>query len=68
MKVEVVERLPPPTSMNGVRIFLEHACFYMYFIKDFSKIATLLCKLLERDLAFNFDEACPKAFKVLKSD
>ena len=45
-KVEVIEQLPPRISIKGVRSFLGHAGFYQRFIKDFSKIAHPLCKLL----------------------
>ena len=38
-KVEVIERLPPPISVKGVRSFLGHAGFYWRFIKDFLKIS-----------------------------
>ena len=65
-KVEVIERLPPPISVKGVRSFLGHAGFYRRFIKDFSKIAHPLCKLLEKDCKFCFDESCLKAFSELK--
>ena len=51
-KVEVLDRLPPHISVKGVRIFLAHAGFYRRFIKDFSKIAHQLCKLLEKDILF----------------
>ena len=42
-KVEVIERLPPPISVKGVRYFLGHASFYRRFINDFSKITHPLC-------------------------
>ncbi|XP_070047226.1 uncharacterized protein [Nicotiana tomentosiformis] len=38
-KVEVISKLPPPTSMKGVRSFLGHAGFYHCFIKDVFKVA-----------------------------
>ena len=65
-KVEVIERLPPPISIKGVRSFLGHAGFYQRFIKDFSKIAHPLCKLLEKECKFYFDKSCLKAFGELK--
>nr|XP_009595482.2 uncharacterized protein LOC104091772 [Nicotiana tomentosiformis] len=40
--------------------------FYRRFIKDFSKIANPMCKLLEKDAMFVFDEKCFKAFEELK--
>ena len=65
-KVEVIEKLPPPISVKGVRSFLGHAGFYRMFIKDFSKIAHPLCKLLEKDCKFYFDDDCLRAFGELK--
>ncbi|GJT40325.1 reverse transcriptase domain-containing protein [Tanacetum coccineum] len=43
-----------------------HADFYRRFIKDFSKIARPLTKLLEKDTPFKLDEKCHNAFKLLK--
>ena len=43
-----------------------HARFYRRFIKDFSKISRPLCKLLEKDAKFEFDEACRFAFEEIK--
>ncbi|XP_015169052.1 uncharacterized protein [Solanum tuberosum] len=40
---------------------------YRRFIKDFSKTAHPLCKLLEKEVKFNFDEECTKAFEYLKA-
>ena len=66
-KVEIIERLPPPISVKGVRNFLGHACFYRRFIKEFSKIAHPLCKLLDNDCKFCFDESCLNAFGLEQS-
>ena len=44
-KIEVIERLPPPTCVKGVRSFVGHAGFYWCFIKDFSKTAKPLTLL-----------------------
>ena len=34
-KVEVIEKLPPPVNIKGIKSFLGHAGFYRRFIKDF---------------------------------
>ncbi|KAL9266860.1 Retrovirus-related Pol polyprotein from transposon 17.6-like protein, partial [Drosera capensis] len=65
-KVAVIEKLPPPTSVKGVRSFLGHAGFYRRFIKDFSKISKPLCNLLRKDAAFDFNAECLQAFETLK--
>ena len=49
-----------------MRSFLEHAGFYWRFINNFSKITHPLCKLLEKECKFYFDESCQKAFGELK--
>ncbi|KAL4386806.1 hypothetical protein GQ457_09G017360 [Hibiscus cannabinus] len=65
-KVEVIEKLPPPATVKGIRSFLGHVGFYRRFIKDFSKISKLLCNLLQQNQPFLFDEDCQSAFKELK--
>ncbi|GJR38805.1 reverse transcriptase domain-containing protein [Tanacetum coccineum] len=65
-KIDVISKLPPPTNIKSIRSFLGHASFYRRFIKDFSKIARPLTKLLEKDTPFEFDDECQKAFESLK--
>ncbi|CAN6687748.1 unnamed protein product [Malus baccata var. baccata] len=65
-KIDLVRYLPSPTSVREVRSFLGHAGFYRRFFKDFSKISTPLCRLLQKDVTFDFNEECEKAFKHLK--
>nr|GEX36925.1 reverse transcriptase domain-containing protein [Tanacetum cinerariifolium] len=65
-KVDVITKLPHPTIVNGIRSFLGHAGFYRRFIKDFSKIARPMTRLLEKDTPFIFSQKCVEAFQTLK--
>ncbi|RDY01982.1 Retrovirus-related Pol polyprotein from transposon 17.6, partial [Mucuna pruriens] len=65
-KIDVITSLPNPTSMWEVCSFLGHAGFYQIFIKNFSKLALPLSKLLQKDVEFNFDQPCIGAFQELK--
>ena len=66
-KIATIQTLIPPTTVRCVRSFLGYAGFYQIFIKDFSKITKPLCKLLEKDVTFSFDEACMTAFEEIKN-
>jgi hypothetical protein len=65
-KVETVEQLPPPMDVKSLRSFLGHAGFNRRFIKDFLKITKPSTHLLQKDVAFDFDEKCLAAFWTLK--
>ncbi|KAL4384559.1 hypothetical protein GQ457_15G018420 [Hibiscus cannabinus] len=65
-KIEVISKLPLPTTVKGIRSFLGHAGFYQRFIEDFSKITKPLCSLLEQGRPFEFNDDCTKAFNLLK--
>jgi hypothetical protein len=65
-KIKVIEQLPPTANVKGIRSFLGHAEFYRRFIKNFSKVACPLIKLLAKDVPFVFDEECLIAFHTLK--
>ena len=66
-KVPIIKTLLPPTTFKGIRSFLGHAGFYRRFIRDFSKIARPLCRLLEKNAMFNFDESCQSSFEDIRS-
>ncbi|GJR60110.1 reverse transcriptase domain-containing protein [Tanacetum coccineum] len=65
-KVDVIAKLPHPTTVKGVRSFLGHAGFYRRFIKDFSKISRPMTHLLEKNTLFIFSNECIQAFETLK--
>jgi hypothetical protein len=66
-KMETLEQFPPPMDVKSLRSFPGYAGFYRRFIKDFSKIIKPLTHLLQKDVAFDFDEKCLAAFRTMKS-
>nr|GEX85758.1 hypothetical protein [Tanacetum cinerariifolium] len=65
-KIKVISKLPHPTTVKGIRSFLEHAIFYRRFIKDFSKISRPMTHLLEKNSPFILSNECIQAFRTLK--
>nr|GEW26396.1 reverse transcriptase domain-containing protein [Tanacetum cinerariifolium] len=65
-KVDVIAKLPHPTTVKGIHSFLGHVGFYRRFIQDFSKIARPMTRLLEKDTLFFFSKECIEAFQTLK--
>jgi len=61
-QIEVIEQLPPPVNIKGIRSFLGHCGFYRRFIKEFSHIARPLTSLLA--VPFEFDDACLQSFNL----
>ena len=55
-KIETIEKLLPPSSVKGIRSFLDHTGFYKRFVKDFSKIAKPLSNLLVQGAPYEFDD------------
>ncbi|GJU23682.1 reverse transcriptase domain-containing protein [Tanacetum coccineum] len=66
-KVDVIAKLPHPTTIKGVRSFLGHAGFNRRFIQDFSKIARPMTHLLEKETPFVFSKDYIDAFQTLKN-
>jgi hypothetical protein len=59
MKIEVIEQLPPPTNVKGIRSVRGHA-------ENFSQIARPLTHLLAKHTSFVFMEECIQSFHTLK--
>ncbi|RDX83356.1 Retrovirus-related Pol polyprotein from transposon 17.6, partial [Mucuna pruriens] len=62
----MITSLPNPTLVREVFSFLGHAGFYRRFIKNFNKIALPLSKLLQKNVAFEFDQHCIEAFQEME--
>nr|GEX65426.1 reverse transcriptase domain-containing protein [Tanacetum cinerariifolium] len=64
--VDVIAKLPHPTTVKGIRSFLGHVGFYRRFIQDFSKMAWPMNRLLKKYTPFFFSKECVEAFQKLK--
>jgi hypothetical protein len=56
----------PPTNASEICSFLGLAGYYRRFIKDFSKIAKPMTRLLEKNKEFGWTEECQVSFEELK--
>jgi hypothetical protein len=65
-KVKDVLNWMPPTTVSEIQSFLGLAGYYRRFIKDFSKIAKPMMKLLEKNKAFEWTKECQASFEELK--
>nr|GEX12036.1 reverse transcriptase domain-containing protein [Tanacetum cinerariifolium] len=65
-KVDVMAKLPHPTTVKGIRSFLGHAGFYRRFIQDFSKITRPMTRLLEKDTPFFFSKEFVDFLKIAR--
>ncbi|RDX64684.1 Retrovirus-related Pol polyprotein, partial [Mucuna pruriens] len=66
-KFQIITSLPNPASVREVHSFLGLVGFYRRFIKNFSRTALPLSKLLQKDVKFVFNKECIQAFKELKT-
>jgi hypothetical protein len=65
-KVQEVLDWKCPRSVTQIRSFLGLAGYYRRFIPNFSKVAKLMTKLLEKDAKFKWSPQCEEAFLTLK--
>jgi hypothetical protein len=65
-KVKDVLNWMPPATVSEIQSFLVLAGYYRRFIKDFSKIAKPMTKLLEKNKTFEWTKECQASFEELK--
>jgi hypothetical protein len=65
-KVMDVLNWMPPTTASEIQSFLGLEGYYRRFIKDFSKIAKPMMKLLEKNKAFEWTAECQASFEELR--
>jgi hypothetical protein len=65
-KVKDVLNWMPPTNASEICSFLGLAGYYRWFIKDFSKIAKPMTRLLEKNKDLDWTEECQVSFEELK--
>jgi hypothetical protein len=65
-KVKDVLNWMPPTTASEIQSFLGLAGYYRRFIKDFSKIAKPMMKLLEKNKDFEWTPKCQASFEELR--
>jgi hypothetical protein len=65
-KVKNVLNWMTPTNASEIRSFLGLVGYYRQFIKDFSKIAKPMIRLLEKNKGFDWTEECQASFEELK--
>ncbi|GJT84801.1 reverse transcriptase domain-containing protein [Tanacetum coccineum] len=67
-RVDVIAKLPHPTTVKGIRSFLGHAGFYRRFIQDFSKIAWPMTRLLEKNTPIVYTDHSALKYLFSKKD
>ena len=64
-KVEAVMRWERPKSVFEIRSFLGLVGYYRRFIEDFSRLVALMKKLTRKEVRFEWNDLCEKAFQEL---
>ena len=61
-KVEAVMSWERPNSIFEIRSFLKLVKYYRRFIEDFSQLATPMTRLTRKEVKFEWNDPCEKAF------
>ena len=65
-KVEAVMSWERPKSVFEIHSFLGLIGYYKRFIEDFSRLAELMTRLTRKEVKFEWNDSCEKAFQEVK--
>jgi hypothetical protein len=65
-KVVAILKMPNPTDVHTLRIFIELCNYYRIYVQDFSTIVHPLYALLKKDVAWTWSEEAQEVFNTLK--
>ena len=66
-KIEAITNWERPTSVTEIRSFLGLAGYYRRFVEGFSRLATPLTRLTQKNVKFEWSDECEKSFQDLKA-
>ena len=65
-KVEAIMIWERPKSVFMIRGFLGLTGYYKMFIEDFSQLSTPMTRLTRKEVKFEWNDLCERAFQELK--
>ena len=66
-KIEVVLKWERPKNVCDIQSFLRLAGYYRKFMEGFSRLAAPMMRLTQKDVQFDWTDACEVAFSELKT-
>ena len=67
-KIKVINESSAPTNVSEVRSFLGLVTFYSKFVPNLATIAAQIYQLTRKNVPFDWNEECQKAFQSLKQE
>ena len=65
-RVEAIRKLPVPKDVKQIEAFIGKVNYYNKFISNFSNLCAPLNRLRQKNVKWNWDESCQRAFESLK--
>ena len=65
-KLDAIEKMLPPRNVNGIKTFLGMSGFFRKFIKDYTKLAAPLTRLLKKNATFDWGHEQQTAWESLR--